>query len=167
MAKIFGISKGPSWKTVKWFPSKLIFSILFSLLIERPSYTANEAGVTDSGTRLLLLQAVHPGRSPIAHGSESLRLEEFDTLLHNLPTNLGISTINANRFWKDGRPYMYNNGSNDNGSNDAQLIKYRYSNNLVYGLHSRSLNIIYSIFDLTIFGFKDLRLSLKPKPQFP
>jgi len=37
MAKIFGTSKGPCWKTVKWFQCKLIFSILFSLLIERPS----------------------------------------------------------------------------------------------------------------------------------
>ena len=47
--------------------------------------TANEAGVAASCTRLLLLWAVLPGRSLLDHGSESLRLEEFDTLLDASP----------------------------------------------------------------------------------
>ena len=47
--------------------------------------TTNKAGVAASCTRLLLLWAVLPGRSPLAHGSESLRFEEFDTLLNASP----------------------------------------------------------------------------------
>ena len=47
--------------------------------------TANEAGVAASCTRLLLLWAVLPGRLLLAHGSESLRLEEFNTLLDASP----------------------------------------------------------------------------------
>ena len=47
--------------------------------------TTNKAGVAASCTRLLLLWAVLPGRSLLAHGSESLRLEEFDTLLDASP----------------------------------------------------------------------------------
>jgi len=47
--------------------------------------TANEAGVVGSCTHLLLLLAVFPDRSLLAHGSESLSLEEFDTLLDASP----------------------------------------------------------------------------------
>ena len=47
--------------------------------------TANEAGVAASCTHLLLLWAVLPGCSLLAHGSESLRLEEFDNQLDASP----------------------------------------------------------------------------------
>ena len=47
--------------------------------------TTNKAGVAASCTRLLLLWAVLPGRSLLAHGSVSLRLEEFDSLLDASP----------------------------------------------------------------------------------
>ena len=45
----------------------------------------NEAGVVASCPRLLLLWVVLPGRSLLAHGSESLRLEEFNILLDASP----------------------------------------------------------------------------------
>ena len=63
--------------------------------------TANEAGVAASCTRLLLLWAVFPDRSPLAHGSESLCLEEFDTLLDASPPpssvpRHGLPLVHAN-----------------------------------------------------------------------
>ena len=63
--------------------------------------TANEAGVAASCTRLLLQYATLPDRSLLAHGSESLRLEEFDTLLDAspLPNSVpchGLLLVHAN-----------------------------------------------------------------------
>ena len=52
--------------------------------------TANKAGVAASCTRMLLLLAFLPGRSLLAHGSESLRLEEFDTLFDASPPRSSI-----------------------------------------------------------------------------
>ena len=62
--------------------------------------TANEAGVVASVFRLLLLLAVFPGRSLLAHGSESLRLKE-DTLLAASPPPSsvpchGLSLVHVN-----------------------------------------------------------------------
>ena len=65
------------------------------------TYTANEAGVAASCTSLLLLWAVLPGRSLLAHGSEFLLLEEFDTLLDASPppsfvSRHGLPLVHAN-----------------------------------------------------------------------
>ena len=46
----------------------------------------NKAGIAASCACQLLLWAVLPGRSLLAHGSESLRLKEFDTLLDASPS---------------------------------------------------------------------------------
>ena len=53
----------------------------YSLVAISLTDTANEA----SCARLLLLLTVYPGRPLLAQGSESLRLEEFDTLLDASP----------------------------------------------------------------------------------
>ena len=63
--------------------------------------TANESGVVVSSFRMQQLLAVFSGRSPLAHGSESLRLEEFDTLLDASPPpssvpRPGLPLVHAN-----------------------------------------------------------------------